>query len=87
MSIPADHEPSVADPLANVSWEAFVTLIPVFVFTDEEIAGKIRATRPTGKDKLAVLQAVVQYKGGGPVTGTLRTAFRELEGLPPIAGD
>jgi hypothetical protein len=77
----------MTDALENLSWEEFVILIPAHVFTDEEIAAKVVANRPVGREKVEVLQAVLALKGGGPVTGILRTAFRELEGLPPIHGD
>jgi hypothetical protein len=56
----------MTDVLENVSWEAFLTLIPAQVFTDEEIAAKVMAVRPSGHDKVAVLQAVMTLKAAAP---------------------
>lgn len=56
------------------------------IFTDEEIAEWIRANQLSAKDRITLVQAVGDLKRG-PITGVIRTALREKEGLPPIPGD
>ena len=64
----------------------FVMLIPTGVFTDNEIAGKIRTYSPSGAEYNELLEAVSKLKGG-TITGPIRTALRAINGLPPVPGD
>ena len=73
--------------IADIPLEAFVKTVPVGMFTDEEIAEWIRTHRMSSQDKIDLTRAVSAFKRGGPITGVIRTAFREKEGLPPIPGD
>jgi hypothetical protein len=41
----------------------------------------------TGTQKVEFLKAVQESTLGLPVTGIVRTALREWEGLPPVPGD
>lgn len=77
----------MSDPITSMSPDVFTTLLSARIFTDEEIAAWIRSNPLTGKQKVELLQAIVTLKGGGPVTGIVRTALREMEGLPPVPGD
>jgi hypothetical protein len=77
----------VTDPIASIAPEAFVALLPVRVFTDEEIAHWIRTNPISRSQKSALVEAIVALKGQGPITGLIRTALREMEGLPPVPGD
>jgi len=75
------------DRITSLSPETFATALSVGMFTDDEIAEWIR-NNPlrAGSEKLQVLQAIGKLKGG-PITGIIRTALREAEGLPPVPGD
>jgi hypothetical protein len=66
--------------------EEFAIGVSSWLFTDAEIAGWIRSHRLTGKQKIQVLEAIGKFKGG-TVTGVIRSALREMEGLPPVPGD
>jgi hypothetical protein len=77
----------MSDPIASMSPEEFATLLPARIFTDGEIAHWIRSNPLGGSQKVQVLQAIVALHGGGPVTGVIRTALREMDGLPPVPGD
>jgi hypothetical protein len=77
----------MSDAIASISPEEFITLLPAMILTDEEIAHWIRKNRVSGRQKVELLQAVARLKGGGPVTGIIRTALREMEGLRPVPGD
>jgi hypothetical protein len=83
------YDRHMADSVDEMSHEVFVTYIPLGVLTDDEIAAKIgtypRVTSP--KIKLELTQAIQKLKGGGPVSGPLRSALRGLSGLPPVPGD
>jgi hypothetical protein len=76
----------VTDPIASIPLEALVTGISAMLFTDEEIAEWIRNHELTASDRTKLIQAVVGLKGP-PLTGIIRTALREKDGLPPIPGD
>lgn len=76
----------MSDPITSMSPDVFTTLLSARIFTDEEIAAWIRSNPLTGKQKVELLQAIVTLKGGS-VTGIVRTALREMEGLPPVPGD
>ncbi len=64
--------------------EVFTTLLSARIFTDEEIAAWIRSNPVAGKQQVELLQAIVTLKGDEPLTGIVRTALREVEGLPPV---
>ena len=72
--------------IASIPLEAFAKTVEVGMFTDEEIAEWIRAHQMSSQDKIVLMQAVSVLKGG-PITGVIRTAFREKEGLSPVPGD
>jgi len=59
---------------------------PDGIVNDEEIAEWIRANQLSAKDKVALTRAIADLKRG-PITGVIRTALREKEGLPPVPGD
>ena len=42
--------------------------------------------RPRGTE-VNLQQETAALKNGGPVTGMIRTALREMEGLSPVPGD
>jgi hypothetical protein len=65
----------------------FITLLGVRIFTDDEIAHWLR-THPylSAKEKLEFMQTLQKIKTP-PITGIIRTAIRELDGLPPVPGD
>ena len=66
--------------------EAFAIGVSTGLFSNAEIAEWIRNNRLAGKQKLQVLEAIGKFKRG-VVTGVIRTALREMEGLPPVPGD
>jgi hypothetical protein len=75
----------VAD-ITSVPLDAFATGTQVGMFSDEEIAEWIRAHHLSSKEKVILTQALSDLKRG-PITGVIRTALREKEGLPPVPGD
>lgn len=78
----------MADPIADLSHEEFIIFLPSGVLTHDEIAEKIRSyERPSAKEKLEIVEAVQKLFRGGPVTGSIRTAIRALDGLPPVPED
>jgi len=77
----------MSDVIGRMSHAVFVTLVPAGILTEDEIAEKIRSYSPQGAERLELVDAVVKFKGGGPVTGPIRTALRSLDGLPPVPGD
>jgi hypothetical protein len=77
----------MSDPIASLPLEAFTAGLRTKMFSDQEIAGWIRSNPVGGSQKVALLQAITELKAGGPITGIVRTALREMEGLPPVEGD
>jgi hypothetical protein len=72
--------------IGSIPLDAFANALRVGMFTDEEIAEWIKANQLSANDKIALTQAIAELKSG-PVTGVIRTALREKEGLPPVPGD
>lgn len=83
----AYHHGSMSDPIASIPVEEFVILLSARIFSDQEIVHWIRNNRVAGQQKVELLQAIVKLKGDGPVMGIIRTALREMEGIPPVPGD
>jgi len=79
------YDQLVAD-IVSIPLDAFANALRVGMFTDEEIAEWIKAYQLSAKDKIALTQAIADLKRA-PITGVIRTALREKEGLPPVPGD
>jgi hypothetical protein len=80
----------VTDAIDDMSHQVFVTYLAIpGLFTDDEIAAKIRSYYPTANasERLELAQAIINLKGPGHVTGHIRSAIRFTQGLPPIPGD
>lgn len=76
----------MSDRITSIPSEEFANLLSLGMFTDAEIAEWVRSKRLTAKEKILVTKAVGKLKGGA-ITGIIRTAMREMEGLPPVPGD
>jgi hypothetical protein len=72
--------------ITSIPLEEFASGLRVGMFTDEEIAEWIRGNPLTSIQKVVLIDAIAGLKGG-PITGIIRTALREREGLPPVPGD
>ena len=70
----------------SIPLDTFADALRVGMFTDDEIAEWIKANRLSAKDKATLTQAIADLKRG-PITGVIRTALREKEGLSPVPGD
>lgn len=80
----------MADAIDKMSHGVFVTYLTIpGMFTDAEIAVKIRSYYPnaTPKERLELAQALQALKGPGGVTGPIRSAIRFVHNLPPVQGD
>jgi hypothetical protein len=66
--------------------DVFIIGLSSGIFTDEEIASWIRGNSIGGGQKVQLLEAISKLKGGA-ITGIIRTALREREGLPPVPDD
>jgi hypothetical protein len=86
-NVSTSHHPCMSDPIASLSVEEFTTALASRIFSDQEIAHWIRSNPVGGSQKVQLLRAIDKLKGGGLITGILRTALREMEGLPPVSGD
>jgi hypothetical protein len=75
------------DPIASIPAEDFTSGVRIRMYSEQEIAHWVRNNRLIGKQKMEFLQALAEFNGAGPMTGIIRTALREMEGLPPIPGD
>jgi len=62
----------------------FVTLISAGILTDDQIAEQIRTYSPGPAERAEIINALFKIKGGGPITGPIRTALRSLHGDHPI---
>jgi hypothetical protein len=76
----------MSDRIDSMTPREFITLLQARIFTDDEVVQWIRAHRVSGQEKVDLLTTIAQLKGG-TVGGPIRTALREVEGLPPIPGD
>jgi hypothetical protein len=72
---------AVTDPVESMSFETFMTALSGGILSEQEIADWIRSNRVSSSQKLELTRAI------GPVTGVIRTALRELDGLAPVPGD
>lgn len=76
------------DRLQSIPPEAFIDMIPLKVFSDDEIAAWIgihgRWLGP--QERIDLYKAAAALKGG-TITGVLRTALRAMNDLPPVPGD
>jgi len=72
--------------IVSIPLDAFAIGLRVGMFTDEEIAEWIRANQLSAQNKITLIQALADLKNG-PITGVIRTALREKDGLPPVPGD
>jgi hypothetical protein len=79
------YDQLVAD-IGFIPLDAFANALRVGMFTDEEIAEWIKANQLSAKDKITLTRATADLKSG-PITGVIRTALREKEGLRPVPGD
>ncbi len=78
----------MSDPIASMPLERFITALSSMIFTDEEIAHWIRNHQQLStSQKRDLTRAIAELKGKPPITGIIRTALRELDGLPPVPGD
>ena len=73
--------------MASIPPEVFIIGTRARIFTEQEIAHWVRNNRVGAKQKVELLQAIAAFRGVTSITGILRTALREMEGLPPIPGD
>jgi hypothetical protein len=72
--------------ITSIPLEGFAKLLRLGTFSDQEITEWIRANRLSASQKLVLIPALTDLKHG-PITGIIRTALREKEGLPPVPGD
>lgn len=80
----------MADAIEAMSHEVFITYLAIpMMFTDDEIATKIRSyyANAPSQDRLELARVLAALKGPGGITGPIRSAVREINGLPPLPGD
>jgi len=67
--------------------EPFILTLSAGIYTDEEVAGWIRANAPGAAGQTEIIAAVQKLRGKAAVPAVIRNALRALHDLRPIEGE
>jgi hypothetical protein len=78
---------AVDESITRQPLDLFIVSVSAGLYSDQEIAGWIRANSPTEPDRIKLIAAVQKLRNRAALPALIRNAVRSLHDLPPIEGE